>query len=101
MATRKRRAENAGSTESVEVDLTTSSVPVDADEHLLQIPDSQRCLISLTGKALERSLLWKLDWGNYMCVFFFFLFLFFFFPFFDSVSFLLCCASPLTMTSEK
>lgn len=68
MATRKRRAENAGSTESVEVDLTNSAVPVDADEHLLDIPDSQRCLISLTGKALERSLLWKLDWGNYMCV---------------------------------
>ncbi|KAJ5948444.1 hypothetical protein N7454_001751 [Penicillium verhagenii] len=67
MATRKRRAENANSGESpADIDLTGTPVPVNADEHLLQIPDSQRCLISLTGKGLERTLLWKLDWTNYI-----------------------------------
>ncbi|KAJ5585294.1 uncharacterized protein N7459_005094 [Penicillium hispanicum] len=67
MATRKRRAENAGAGENVsDTDLTGAAVPVDAGEHLLQIPESHRALISLTGKALERSLLWKLDWFHYM-----------------------------------
>lgn len=66
MATRKRRAENANSGENAEIDFTRLPVPANADEHLLQIPESQRCLISLTGKGLERTLLWKLDWMNYM-----------------------------------
>ncbi|KAJ5992923.1 hypothetical protein N7451_008647 [Penicillium sp. IBT 35674x] len=68
MATRKRRAENTNSGENAVVDLTRTPVPVNADEHLLQIPESQRCLISLTGKGLERTLLWKLDWMNYIKV---------------------------------
>ncbi|KAJ5157525.1 uncharacterized protein N7482_008625 [Penicillium canariense] len=69
MATRKRRAEiaNAGETPST-IDLTDTPVPVDADEHILQIPDSQRSLISLTGKAFERALLGKLDWFSYLHV---------------------------------
>lgn len=67
MATRKRRAENAGAGENVsDIDLTGAPVPPNADEHLLHIPESKRALISLTGKALERSLLWRLDWLNYV-----------------------------------
>jgi protein-tyrosine phosphatase len=66
MATRKRRAENVNAGENAEIDLTRTPVPVNADEHLLQIPESRRCLISLTGKGLERTLLWKLAWMNYM-----------------------------------
>ncbi|KAJ5894383.1 hypothetical protein N7495_006074 [Penicillium taxi] len=64
MGTRKRRAENAGSTENIDLN---GSIPI-ADEHLLQIPDCHRALISLTGKAFERALLWKLDWATYMKV---------------------------------
>ena len=67
MATRKRRAENAGAgSNDSDIDLTGASVPANADEHLLQLPESKRALISLTGKSLERSLLWRLDWVNYM-----------------------------------
>ncbi|CAI7639160.1 unnamed protein product [Penicillium pancosmium] len=73
MATRKRRAENAASTEDAEDgpnnnDFAPSSVPLDAEEHLLQIPDSHRALISLTGKGFERALLSKLDWMTYIKV---------------------------------
>lgn len=71
MATRKRRAENAASTEdgpnNADFD---SSVPLDAEEHLLKIPESHRALISLTGKGFERALLSKLDWMTYLYVFF-------------------------------
>lgn len=68
MATRKRRAEMANSAENgvSDIDLTKAPVPLDAEEHLLQIPDSRRALISLIGKGFERALLWKLDWVNYM-----------------------------------
>jgi len=63
MGTRKRRAENA---EDPTIDITRLPVPNDANEHLLQIPDSTRAMISLTGKAFERALLAKLDWPTYM-----------------------------------
>lgn len=67
MATRKRRAELASAGEDApEVDFTEAPVPLDADEHLLQIPECQRVLISLTGKGFERALLGKLDWWTYM-----------------------------------
>ena len=69
MGTRKRRAENAGAGASenpADIDFTRSRVPLDADEHLLQIPDSHRALISLTGKGFERALLAKLDWPTYL-----------------------------------
>lgn len=71
MATRKRRTENAGSTHDgpTDADFVPSPVPLDADEHLLQIPDSHRALISLTGKGFERALLSKLDWMTYLFVF--------------------------------
>lgn len=69
MATRKRRAELTNPGEGPpEINFSDSSVPLDADEHLLQIPGCQRRLISLTGKAFERSLLAKLDWFTYMYV---------------------------------
>ncbi|KAJ5083807.1 hypothetical protein N7456_013234 [Penicillium angulare] len=69
MATRKRVAENAGLSENgSETDLMEIPVPENAYEHLLDIPESQRCMISLTGKALERTLLWRLDWMNYIKV---------------------------------
>ncbi|KAJ6079897.1 hypothetical protein N7467_009650 [Penicillium canescens] len=63
MGTRKRRSENANSSE---IDLTDAPVPTNPDEHLLQIPGSERALISLTGKGFERALLWKLDWMTYL-----------------------------------
>jgi hypothetical protein len=65
MGTRKRRSENANSSE---IDLTDAPVPTNPDEHLLQIPGSERALISLTGKGFERALLWKLDWMTYLYV---------------------------------
>ncbi|CAG8295617.1 unnamed protein product [Penicillium salamii] len=69
MGTRKRRAEIAKSESEQEIsesDLTTASVPTNPDEHLLQIPGSERALISLTGKGFERALLSKLDWYTYL-----------------------------------
>ncbi|KAJ6113688.1 hypothetical protein N7523_007005 [Penicillium sp. IBT 18751x] len=68
MGTRKRRAENAGASEDPDIDFTRSRVPLDADEHLLQIPESHRARISLTGKGFERALLAKLDWPTYLKV---------------------------------
>lgn len=66
MATRKRRAELAGAGDDPEIDFAGTDVPLDADEHLLLIPESRRVLISLTGKGFERALLGKLDWFTYM-----------------------------------
>ncbi|KAJ5748082.1 uncharacterized protein N7511_009778 [Penicillium nucicola] len=63
MGTRKRRSENANSSE---IDLTDAPVPSNPEEHLLEIPGSERELISLTGKGFERALLWKLDWMTYL-----------------------------------
>jgi hypothetical protein len=59
MATRRRRAGR---------NLDTPEPPVmpDADEHLLNLPDVQRHMISLVGPAFERMLLWRLDWYNFM-----------------------------------
>lgn len=71
MGTRKRRAEIAKSESEQEIsesDLTTAPVPTNPDEHLLQIPGSERALISLTGKGFERALLSKLDWFTYLYV---------------------------------
>ncbi|KAJ5670267.1 uncharacterized protein N7477_005630 [Penicillium maclennaniae] len=68
MGTRKRRAENAGASEDPDIDFTRSRVPLDADEHLLQIPECHRARISLTGKGFERALLAKLDWPTYLKV---------------------------------
>ena len=71
MGTRKRRAEIAKSESEQEIsesDLTTAPVPANPDEHLLQVPGSERALISLTGKGFERALLSKLDWYTYLYV---------------------------------
>ncbi|KAK1138888.1 hypothetical protein N8T08_001677, partial [Aspergillus melleus] len=58
MATTKRRAELG------DEDPAASSAP--ADQHLVDLPGVRRELISLTGKAFERTLLWKLDWWHFM-----------------------------------
>jgi hypothetical protein len=73
MGTRKRRAEIAKSESESEIaiseyDLTMAPVPANPTEHLLQIPGSERALISLTGKGFERNLLSRLDWFTYMYV---------------------------------
>ncbi|RAO66938.1 uncharacterized protein BHQ10_002950 [Talaromyces amestolkiae] len=45
------------------------SIPDIADRpHLLGLPGVQRHFISLTGRAFERLLLWRLDWYNFMKV---------------------------------
>ncbi|KAF7597433.1 hypothetical protein BBP40_003680 [Aspergillus hancockii] len=38
------------------------------NDHLFQLSGVRRHLISLTGKAFERSLLWRLDWWNFLKV---------------------------------
>ncbi|CAG8898363.1 unnamed protein product [Penicillium egyptiacum] len=65
MGTRKRRGENAKA-ESDPSEKSTDPIPTNPDEHLLQIPGSERALISLTGKGFERALLSKLDWFTYL-----------------------------------
>ncbi|PLB36336.1 putative tyrosine/serine protein phosphatase [Aspergillus candidus] len=69
MATDKRRAENDAQLEkedpSVSSDAAAAATP---DEHLVQLPGAQLHLVSLTGKAFERTLLWKLDWWNFFKV---------------------------------
>lgn len=43
------------------------STPETTDRpHLLDLPGVQRQFISLTGRAFERLLLWRLDWYNFM-----------------------------------
>ncbi|EAW11154.1 putative tyrosine/serine protein phosphatase [Aspergillus clavatus NRRL 1] len=59
MATRKRRGEDA-----LAAGMDQSPLPAAPDEHLMAIPGVQRSLISLVGKAFERTLLWRLDWYN-------------------------------------
>jgi len=39
--------------------------------HLDPLPGINRVLISLTGKAWERSLIWRLDWMNFLYDFFY------------------------------
>lgn len=48
--------------------LESSDVAVlaDPDEHLLELPGVRRYMISLTGRAFEKALLWRLDWYNFM-----------------------------------
>ncbi|KAI9923638.1 hypothetical protein ASPWEDRAFT_737692 [Aspergillus wentii DTO 134E9] len=60
IATKKRRAENG-------LPVEQAALPK-AEEHLVQLGGVRRELISLTGKAFERSLLWKLDWYNFLKV---------------------------------
>ena len=87
MATDKRRSENDAQLEKED---PSASIVTDAsaspDEHLVQLPGAQLHLISLTGKAFERTLLWKLDWWNFLYVSLFLFFpCFFFSPFLQMV----------------
>ncbi|KAE8365804.1 protein-tyrosine phosphatase-like protein [Aspergillus caelatus] len=58
MATAKLHAETG----------TSASPNNNNTDHLFQLPHVRRQLISLTGKAFERSLLWRLDWWNFFKV---------------------------------
>lgn len=61
MATQKRRQEQGLDSEAQQAALL-----LDADEHLVDLPGVRRVLVSLTGKAWERALLWRLDWVNFL-----------------------------------
>lgn len=61
MATEKRR-----SAMSLETDAEAAAVMADPDEHLLELPGVRRFAISLTGRAFEKALLWRLDWFRLM-----------------------------------
>ncbi|KAJ9222602.1 hypothetical protein DTO027B5_7729 [Paecilomyces variotii] len=63
MATKKRRASLYP--ETAEQD---KPVPANPNEHILELPGVRRYSISLTGKAFEKALLWRLDWYNFMKV---------------------------------
>ncbi|KAE8376823.1 protein-tyrosine phosphatase-like protein [Aspergillus bertholletiae] len=58
MATAKLHAETGAAAAS----------PNGTTDHLFQLPQVHRQLISLTGKAFERSLLWRLNWWNFFKV---------------------------------
>ena len=65
LASKKKQEENESNGAAAE--------PVTADDanyyaHLLQLPNVNPFLISLAGKNLERSLVRRLDWFNYMYV---------------------------------
>jgi hypothetical protein len=64
-AQRRRNArllENADATDPE----NSVSVSTDDNEHLLNLPQVKRRMISMTGRAFERMLLWRLDWYNFM-----------------------------------
>ncbi|QKX62643.1 uncharacterized protein TRUGW13939_09804, partial [Talaromyces rugulosus] len=42
------------------------SVSTNDNEHLLNLPQVKRRMISMTGRAFERMLLWRLDWYNFI-----------------------------------
>ncbi|RAK98355.1 putative tyrosine/serine protein phosphatase [Aspergillus ibericus CBS 121593] len=64
MATTKRLSElaAASSTSSTPPTSTTNNL------HLIDLPEVRRFPVSLTGKAFERTLLWRLDWWNFFKV---------------------------------
>lgn len=82
MATQKRRAEqNLNNTDEdtraqaeaeadadADADAEQAALMLNVDDHLVALPGVRRALISLTGKAWERSLLWRLDWVNFLFV---------------------------------
>ncbi|PYH40065.1 putative tyrosine/serine protein phosphatase [Aspergillus saccharolyticus JOP 1030-1] len=48
---------------------TTTTATANPDNiHLVDLPHAQRHLVSLTGRAFERTLLWRLDWWNFLKV---------------------------------
>ncbi|KAL1965625.1 hypothetical protein VTN77DRAFT_5302 [Rasamsonia byssochlamydoides] len=61
MATKKRRA-------ALSLENSEAAVIADPDEHLLELPGVRRYMISLTGRAFEKMLLWRLDWYNFIKV---------------------------------
>lgn len=68
MATTKRLSELAAASSSTPLPPTTNDI------HLIDLPHAHRFPVSLTGKAFERTLLWRLDWWNFLYFPFFLLF---------------------------
>jgi hypothetical protein len=66
MATRRRR--NSLPPSSLE-DARIANTPPAYRQHLLELPGVDRHFISLTGRAFERLLLWRLDWYNLLYYF--------------------------------
>ncbi|KAE8130831.1 protein-tyrosine phosphatase-like protein [Aspergillus pseudotamarii] len=60
--------EHQMATAKLHAEMGTSASPNNHTHHLFQLPPVRRQLISLTGKAFERSLLWRLDWWNFFKV---------------------------------
>ncbi|KAE8163169.1 protein-tyrosine phosphatase-like protein [Aspergillus tamarii] len=60
--------EHQMATAKLHTETGTSASPNNNTDHLFQLPHVRRQLISLTGKAFERSLLWRLDWWNFFKV---------------------------------
>lgn len=61
------RTEHQMATAKLHAETGTSTPPNNNNtDHLFQLPHVRRQLISLTGKAFERSLLWRLDWWNFL-----------------------------------
>ncbi|PYH94441.1 tyrosine/serine protein phosphatase [Aspergillus ellipticus CBS 707.79] len=65
MAASKRLSELASSASAPD---PYPNPPTTNDIHLVDLPHCQRALISLTGKAFERTLLWRLDWWTFFKV---------------------------------
>ncbi|OJK00562.1 hypothetical protein ASPACDRAFT_28590 [Aspergillus aculeatus ATCC 16872] len=51
-----------------ELEIARASCNRPDDIHLVDLPHVQRRLVSLTGRAFERALLWRLDWWNFLKV---------------------------------
>ncbi|PYI09021.1 tyrosine/serine protein phosphatase [Aspergillus sclerotiicarbonarius CBS 121057] len=66
MATTKRLSELAAASPSASS--STPPTPTTNDIHLIDLPHVHRFPVSLTGKAFERTLLWRLDWWNFFKV---------------------------------
>ncbi|PYH76116.1 putative tyrosine/serine protein phosphatase [Aspergillus uvarum CBS 121591] len=58
----------ASSTPSPPPTAFSSSSSSPDDIHLVDLPHVQRKMVSLTGRAFERTLLWRLDWWNFLKV---------------------------------
>ncbi|PWY76375.1 tyrosine/serine protein phosphatase [Aspergillus sclerotioniger CBS 115572] len=68
MATTKRLSELAAASSPSSPSSSTTLPPTTNDIHLIDLPHVHRFPVSLTGKAFERTLLWRLDWWNFFKV---------------------------------
>ncbi|OGM39445.1 putative tyrosine/serine protein phosphatase [Aspergillus bombycis] len=63
-----KKPEHQMATAKLHAESGTAAPPNINTDHLFQLPHVRRQLINLTGKAFERSLLWRLDWWNFFKV---------------------------------